>query len=410
MKRHAFLLAVALGASAAGIVAQGAHASAPTPAIPGDFVIDIVPPGAPEPTSTPDCDPDFLTIGATLMGGAASVTANCEFDTSGTQQAATGTASNPALASSTGDAGFNKGTLSLLCDFEQEVDISLDITRTGSTVKTFSGLVFQACTFTMSFTDAKSSTLTGTVEVNGKLGSEDGTVTGGVISISIDAKVFVTGGTGQFDGYVGGGTFSQAQDVTIPSAPSGGSGAPTGSAPTGSPSSTVPSGVNSQLQAFCDANGISDCTPAGLTTWCSGAATNPSRAQPCSLLQSMVQSRSVRAMSARVQKFAAESSMKLELVKKPGAVRILSPAPEAGAATAPAKVKATTKVRIAATKGAVCTVKTNTGKVVGKATSRGNAVNIKPSANAYKGAKTIQASCQTKAGKFTSNKVKIKLS
>lgn len=115
-------------------------------------------------------------------------------------------------------------------------------------------------------------------------------------------------------------------------------------------------------------------------------------------------------MSARVQKFAAESSMKLELVKKPGAVRILSPAPAAGAATAPAKVKATTKVRIAATKGAVCTVKTNTGKVVGKATSRGNAVNIKPSANAYKGAKTIQASCQTKAGKFTSNKVKIKLS
>ena len=415
MKRHAFLLAAALGASAAGIVAQGASAATPPATIPGDFTIDIVPPGAPEPTTTPDCDPDFLTIGATLMGGAASVTANCEFDSTGTQQAATGTAANAALATSTGDAGFNKGTLSLLCDFEQEVDISLDIARSGSTLKTFSGVVFQACTFTMSFTDAKSSTLTGTVEANGRLGSADGTVSGGVISISIDAKVFVTGGTGQFDGYVGGGTFSQAQDVTIPSAPSsagGGTGgsAPMPNAPTATPPSTVPSSVNSQLQAFCDSNGISDCTPAGLTTWCSAAATNPSRAQPCSLLQSMVQARSVRAMSARVQKFAAESSMTLELVKKPGAVRILSPAPAAGSATAPAKVKTTTKVRIAATKGAVCTVKTNTGKVVGKATSRGTAVNIKPSANAYKGAKTIQASCQTKTGKFTSNKVKIKLS
>jgi hypothetical protein len=102
--------------------------------------------------------------------------------------------------------------------------------------------------------------------------------------------------------------------------------------------------------------------------------------------------------------------MKLELVKKPGAVRIITPAPEAGSATAPAKVKSNTKVRIAATKGAVCTVRTNTGKVVGKATSKGNAVSVKPSANAYKGAKTIQVSCQTKGGKFTSNKVKIKLS
>jgi hypothetical protein len=55
-------------------------------------------------------------------------------------------------------------------------------------------------------------------------------------------------------------------------------------------------------------------------------------------------------------------------------------------------------------------VRTNTGKVVGKATSKGNAVSIRPAANAYKDAKTIQATCQTKAGKFTSNKVKIKLS
>ena len=417
MKRHAFLLAAALGASAAGIVAQAAHAAAPTPTIPGDFTIDIVPPGAPEPTSTPDCDPDFLTIGATLMGGAASVTANCEFDTTGTQQAATGTAANAALAASTGDAGFNKGTLSLLCDFEQEVDISLDISRTGSNLKTFSGVVFQACTFTMSFTDAKSSTLTGTVEANGRLGSADGTVSGGVISISIDAKVFVTGGTGQFDGYVGGGTFSQAQDVTIPSAPGGAGGAPSASVPSGSaPTGSIPAGAptgtgQTQLQALCAANSITDCTTTGVTAWCGGGMPAADRLAVCLQFRNLTtQSVSAqRASSARVQKFAAESSMTLELVKKPGAVRILTPAPEAGSATAPAKVKSTTRVRIAATKGAVCTVKTNTGKVVGKATSKGNAVSIKPSANAYKGAKTIQASCQTKAGKFTSNKVKIAL-
>ena len=404
MKRHAFLLAAALGASAAGVIGQSASAAVPSPTIPGDFVIDIIPPGAPEPTSTPNCDPNLLTIGATLMGGAASVTANCTFDSSGTQKSVTGTASNPALATSTGDAGFNKGTLNLLCDFDQEVDIQLEISRSGSNLKNFTGVVLQACSFTMSFADAKSSTLSGTVEVNGKLGSDDGSVSGGVVAISIDAQVFVTGGTGEFDGYVGGGTFTQAQDFKIPSAPNSGGSSPT---PT-TPSSGAGTGTGqTKAQAFCAANNIADCTEAGITAWCT---TNPSMIQSCLALRSSVSSSAVRAFSSRVSAFAAASSMKLELVKKPGAVRIITPAPEAGSATAPAKVKTNTKVRIAATKGAVCTVRTNTGKVVGKATSKGNAVSVKPSANAYKGAKTIQVSCQTKGGKFTSNKVKIKLS
>jgi hypothetical protein len=403
MKRHAFLLAAALGASAAGIIGQSASAAVPSPTIPGDFVIDIIPPGAPDPTAppTPDCDPSFESIGASLLGGATSAVTTCKVDSSGSQKTATGTAANPGLATSTGDAGFNKGTLTLLCDFEQEVDLQMEVTRSGTSVstnlKTFTGVVLQACSFTMSFTDAKASTLSGTVEVNGKLGSTDGTVTGKVIAMSINAKVFVTGGTGQFDGYVGGGTFTQAQDITIPDAPNRG----------GSTTPTSPTGANPELQAFCSSNSITDCTPTGISKWCQE---NPSMIQSCLALQSRVTGKSVRTMSSRVSAFAAESSMKLELVKKPGAVRIITPAPEAGSATAPAKVKSNTKVRIAATKGAVCTVKANTGKVVGKATSKGNAVSIRPAANAYKDAKTIQATCQTKAGKFTSNKVKIKLS
>lgn len=407
MKRCAFLFAAVLGAGAIGTLAQGVSAAPIASTIPGDFSIDIIPPGAPEPTTTPDCDPDILSIGATLMGGASSVTATCEFDTSGTQKSATGTAANAALAASTGDTGFNNGKLTLVCDFDQEVDVVMDIARSGSTLKNFSGVVFQACTFTMSFADAKSSTLTGTVEVNGKLGSNDGTVSGGVIAIAIEAKVFVTGGTGQFDGYVGGGTFNQAQDITIPSAPGGGS----TPAPTTPPAGGGTGTGTTQLQALCAANGITDCTTAGVTAWCGNGMPSADRLSVCLQFRNLsTQSVSAqRASMAPVRTFAAESSMKLELVKKPGAVRILTPAPAAGSATAPAKVTATTKVRIAATKGAVCTVKTNTGKVVGKATSRGNAVNIKPAANAYKGAKTIQTTCQIKAGKFTSNKVKIKL-
>jgi hypothetical protein len=419
---------MAMSAGVSGIIAQGASAAVPTPTIPGDFVVDIIPPGVPKPTTTPDCDPDILSIGAQLMTGAASVSAACKFNTSGTQETSTGTVSNPGLAASTGDTGFSNGTLSIVCDFDQKVSVQLDLARTGSSLKTFSGVVFQACTFVMNFTDAKASTLTGTIEVNGKLGSDNGVVTGGAIEISISAEVFVTGGTGQFNGYVGGGTFSQEQNVTIPSAPSAPSAPSIGGGSTTSP--TIPSGTTpspgtgtgvgqSQAQALCAAAGIADCTTAGITAWCGNGSPSPDRAQICQQLlniatQSVTAQRAtvamVRAMASRVRTFAKESEMKLTLVKKPGAVRILTPAPVAGLAAAPAKVTSTSKVAIAATKGSTCTVRTNTKKVVGKATSKGKALSIKPSKNVYKGAKTIQAFCQSKSGAFTSNKVKIKLS
>jgi hypothetical protein len=75
-------------------------------------------------------------------------------------------------------------------------------------------------------------------------------------------------------------------------------------------------------------------------------------------------------------------------------------------------VKATTRVELAASKGAVCTVRANTGALVGKGTATGRygAIAIRPEAGAYEGAASIQARCRTKAGKnILSNRVKIRL-
>jgi hypothetical protein len=393
MNARIFLFTAVLGCGSIGVLSSGASATVTPPTIPGDFVVNIVPPGAPTPSTQPNCNPDVIAIGTALLGGQTSVTATCEFNSSGKQQSATGTVSNPGLAVSQNDSGFNNGTLSILCDFTQEVDVALEISRSGSALKTFTGQVFQACTFNMSFTDARSSTLSGTIEVNAKLGSADGSVSNKVVDVAFDAKVFVTNGAGAFTGYVGSGTFSQSQEIPIPSAP-GGASAPTASTPT----ATVPSGSTSDLQAACTALGVSPCTETALATFCTANPTKCAR------------SSSVRSMSSGVHAFATNNNMALTLVKKAGAARILAPAPAAGSPTAAAKVKSNTRVRIVATKGAVCTVKTNTGKVVGKATSKGNAINIKPTVNSYKGAKTLQAACQIKGGKFTSNKVKIKLS
>jgi hypothetical protein len=384
MNKRILLLAVVFGVTTSNYLVQGVSASVSPRAIPGDFVVDITPPGTPSPNSQPDCNPDMLSIGLALMSGQSAST-TCVFKTSGTQKSATGTISNPTLATNTSDPGFNNGKLTIVCDFKQEVEISLSISRTDSALKTFSGVVFQACTFSMTFADAKSSTLNGTIEVNGKLGTNDGTVSNEAVAVAIEAKAFVIGGTGAFTGYVGSGTFSQAQEIAIPSAPSSGGG-------------DTPDSPTSDLQTACTSFGISPCTSETIAAFC---LANPERCDGRS---------SVRSMSSRVRVLPSGSDMSLTLVKKAGAVRILTPAPVAGSPTSLAAVKSSTKVRFLASKGAVCTVKTNNGKIVGKATSKGKALNIKPSPNAYKGAKTIQAFCQTKAGKFTSNKVKIKLS
>lgn len=100
--------------------------------------------------------------------------------------------------------------------------------------------------------------------------------------------------------------------------------------------------------------------------------------------------------------------MNLTLVKSAGSVRIISPLPTAG--TKAAKVSNKTKVKIVATKGAVCTVKSNTGKVVGTATSKDSskAITIKAKKGSLAKAKSIQATCTLGGKKFSSAKVKVK--
>lgn len=375
MRLRRTLLALALAAVPLGAATANAQTAPPNP---GDFVVTLQPPGAPS-TAPPDCTPSLTTLGPTTVFP---VTAECTDTTSATGQTQSGTASNPTLAASTGDAGFTNGTVTALCDSTQNIRMTLLITTTGSTMQRFGGTFFQACSFKMAFADAQASTLIGTIEANGRLGSADGTVVNNTAQVQLDAKVYVTGGTGAFAGYVGGGTFAQTETINL-GTPQGG-GAPSG-------------GGTNPLAAFCTANGIADCTQAGVTTWC----TNPANAAACASLP-----RSTR------QTATGNDTMKLRLVKKAGTARILSPAPPAGTPNVAAKVKASTRVKLTATTGARCTVKSNVGKIVGSGTAKGTygTVTIRPKAGAYAGARSIQATCTTKAGKkVISNRVRIRL-
>jgi len=307
------------------------------------------------------------------------VTAVCTDDSNATGQAQTGTVSNPTLAASTGDAGFTSGTITATCDSTQRLAFTLVITQTGSTMQRFGGTLFQACAFQMVFADAAKSTLSGTIEANGRLGNADGSVVNNAAEVSFTAKVFVTGGTGAFAGYVGSGSFAQTETIDL-STPQGGGG-----------------GTNPQ-QAFCTANGIADCSQTGIAAWCQLSPANGAICQT--------------SLPRSTRQAAAGDTMKLKLVKKAGTARVLSPAPPAGRPGAAARVKATTRVKLAATVGAVCTVRASTGAVVGTGTAKGRygSITIKPKAGAYADATSIQAKCRTKAGKqVVSNRVKIRL-
>lgn len=363
------------------------------PPNPGDFIVAMQP-GGPTPGQMPDCDPELTSIGALFMAGQTSVSATCTMKSTTTSSTITGTASNPTLAASTGDAGFSQGTITARCNSSQLVNLQMTITMSGSTMNSFAGTVFQACTFSMVFADASKSQLLGTIELNGKLGSEDGTVVKNTIKISIDAKVFVTGGTGAFSGYSGGGTFNQSQEINIDPNNQGGG-------------TTV-----EQPQAvkdFCAAKGISNCTQQGIGAWC--LANQGPQAADCISIMPQVKSASVSKSSVRASAASDNNTMALTLKKSSGVARIIAPAPPVGSPTAAAKVKATTAVKVVAPSGSTCTVKSNIGKKVGvgKVSGKYGAVTIKPVGGAYVGASTIVATCKTKAGKtITSNKVKVK--
>ena len=193
----------------------------PTLANPGDFLVDINP-GEIGTNLAPKCTPDEATIGGLLIQGkTAEVT--CTVSGSDASSTVTGTASNPTLATAAGDAGFTSGLIDANCSSAQSVSVSLTLSLAGlsptptvnQTINTFSGKFSQGCTFAMSFQDAASSKLFGTIEVNARLGNEDGSVVGNVVNVTIAGKVFITSGTGVFSGYAGSGTFSQSQEIDL---------------------------------------------------------------------------------------------------------------------------------------------------------------------------------------------------
>ena len=186
----------------------------PIPSDPGDFIVDIQP-GGPSADEMPECDPELTSIGSLFMAGQVSVTARCSMESTSVSTTVSGSASNPTLASRTGDSGFTDGTIVANCTSSQSVDLRITITTAGATMDSFSGEVFQACAFVMQFADASSSQLFGTIELNGTLGNDDGAVVNNTVSISIEAKVFVTSGKGAFAGFAGSGTFSQSQEINV---------------------------------------------------------------------------------------------------------------------------------------------------------------------------------------------------
>ncbi len=277
-----------VGALLSLLLATATVSAQQAPPNPGEFVVALQPAGAP-PTGLPNCDPPLETIGPATSFP---VTARCTDATSATGQTQTGTVSNPTLAASTGDPGFTAGTISALCDITQDYAFTLQITPTGSTMQRFSGAFFQACSFQLVFADAGASTLSGTIEANGRLGNADGSVVNNAAQVEVIAKVFVTGGTGAFAGYVGSGTFAQTETIDLTPPQQGGGG-----------------GANPQ-QAFCTANGIADCTQAGIAAWCQ---LSPANAALC------------QSQPRTVRQATAGDTMKLRLVRKPG--RCASSAP-----------------------------------------------------------------------------------
>lgn len=385
---------VSLVASVVAISPSTTHAIT-VPPNPGDFAVAIQP-GAPAEGQMPNCTPALTSIGDSVARGE-TVTAVCTVSTKSASSTITGTASNPTLAASTGDAGFASGTITAVCSSSQDVNLQLAISLAGQTMNSFSGKIFQGCTFSMDFQDAAKSKLLGTIEVNGVLGNEDGTVVNNVVNIEINAKVFITSGTGAFAGYAGTGTFNQSQEINID--------------PNSRPAVEV---TQPEARAFCSTNSITPCTDQKIGEWCNANRTNPQAANCLPILQLIgaMGSASVRTASVRATADADANTMKLTLAKSAGRARILSPAPPAGSPTGTAKVKASTKIKVTAPAGSVCTVKTATGRVVGtgKVSGKYASVSITPRSGAYKNAQKIVATCKTTKKKtLTSNSVKVKL-
>lgn len=377
------------------VVGSPASASVTVPSGEMGFEVEL---DMPTQTPTPDCTPGITDIGMQIMaGGSADMT--CKTTIVSSDQASTGKVSNPTLAAA--DPGFAAGSLAQTCDGNQQVETSMTVSRTSSTMKSFEGKVWQACTWKMEFPDAQKSTMTGTIEMNGTLGSDDGSVVDNAVQMSFTAKVFVVSGTGAFNGYTGGGEMTREEMVDLGLARAGGGG---GSTPSTTPPPT--GGTDAAMQQFCTANGISPCNQTNLGQFCSA---NPARCAPRSVSSQSAGVSAARVVARSVRAFASETTMTLSLKKGAGVVRILSPAPPAGQPTGTANVTKSTRIEIAATPGASCQVKTNRGKVVAarKVPSSGTVV-LKPKSGSMKGASSIRAFCKVGTKSISSNLVKIK--
>lgn len=373
-----------IGVVAAPITSASA-VDIPTDAL--DFALTINPLSAAD--LPQKCDKTPLEIGTAILSGATSVPITCTV--TNPKQPITGTAINTRLAAV--DPGFNNGTIDATCNAQQQFTVDLQIAggTTNPTVKVsqFKGTVLQSCTFTLAFKDAESSSLAGTIEVNGTVNGDTATFQSTKkIDLAFTANVYITSGTGAFSGYVGNGKFSQTQSLDMSSQLS--------SSPGGGSSNTPAPDTDAQ-QAFCTANGISPCTAEKIGEFCTA---NP---QACQAPPGM-QSAKVRSTSVRTS--ASESKMTLTLKKGAGQVRISAPTPAVGKKKA--TVKANTKLTLTATPKAVCKVVTNTGKTVGtaKANNKGKAT-IRPAANAYKGAKSVRATCTLNKKSFKSTALQI---
>jgi len=357
----------------------------PTDAL--DFALTINPLSAAD--LPQKCDKTPLEIGTAILSGATSVPTTCTV--TNPKQPITGTAVNTRLAAL--DPGFNNGTIDATCNAQQKFTVDLQITG-GATnptvlVSQFKGTVLQSCTFTLAFTDAESSSLAGTIEVNGTVNGDTATFRSTKkIDLAFTANVYITSGTGAFSGYVGNGKFSQTQSLDMSSQLSFSSG--------GGSSNTPAPGTDAR-QAFCTANNISPCTDEKIGEFCTA---NPQACQA----PAGIQSAKVRTTAVRTS--ASESRMTLTLKKGAGQVRITAPTPAVGKTKA--TVKSNTKITLAATPGATCKVTTNTGKTVGtaKANKSGKAT-VRPAANAYKGAGSVRATCTLNKKSFKSTALKI---
>lgn len=392
--------------------------AAEIPASPMDFEVSI---NSGQMGTQPDCDPSPEELGQKLMGGG-TVEMTCKIDETKSDAESGGTVANPTLAED--DEGFNDGVINQRCDMDQELQMVMTIGMGQNKMSKFKGKMFQACAWTMEFNDAEASTLSGTMEMNGVMGSDDGSVADGMVTMTLAMKVFMVDGTGIFEGYTGGGEFTRTETMDMMGGGPGGGSGPTGGAPQGEqmPSgdagtppadgSTGPTGpmqMPQEVLDLCAKNKLNPCDEKNIQTFCQKNMTACS-----SIMKKNVGASGKVTASAvfrsMVRKFGDENAMTMQLKKGAGAVRILAPAAPTGQPKSPASVTSTSKIEIVATDGANCAVKTNRGKTIASTVVTSSDLTVlKPKAGAYVGATSIRAVCKIGSATVTSNVVKVKI-